>query len=88
MTEMVPSGEKMLILWRDMTQVDYEILNRLCDKLVINPADTEFDVVYINGDHNIPAVFTSLEAEGGISKTLKIRQNEPGFLSRMFAVVV
>ena len=86
---MVSSDEKILMLWRDMTQVDYEILNRLCDKLVINPTDTEFDVVYINGDHNIPAVFTRLEAEGGgISKTLKIRQIEPGFLSRMFALVV
>ncbi len=85
---MVPSGEKTRILWCDVTQVDYETLNRLCDKLAINQADIEFDVVYINGDHNIPVVFTSLETEGGISKTLKIRQNEPEFLSRMLAVVV
>ena len=66
--------------------MDYETLNRLCDKLAINPADSEFEIVYINGDHNIPAVFTSLETEGGITKTLKIRQIEPEFLSRMFAV--
>ena len=66
--------------------MDYEALNRLCGKLAINPADSEFDVVYINGDHNIPAVFTSTEAEGGITKTLKIRQIEAEFLSRMFAV--
>ena len=43
-------------------------------------------LVYVNGDHNIPAVFTSTEAEGGITKTLKIRQIEPEFLSRMFDV--
>jgi adenine-specific DNA-methyltransferase len=85
-TGWLPTGEKTLVLWRDVAQVDYETLNRLCDKLAINPADSEFEIVYINSDHNIPAVFTSLETEGGITKTLKIRQIEPEFLSRMFAV--
>ncbi len=85
-TGWLPSGEKTLVLWRDVEQVDYEALNRLCEKLAINPADSEFEIVYINGDHNIPAVFTSTEAEGGITKTLKLRQIEPEFLSRMFAV--
>jgi adenine-specific DNA-methyltransferase len=84
-TGWLPSGEKTLVLWRDLERVDYETLNRLCDKLAINPADSEFEIIYINGDHNIPAVFTSTEAEGGITKTLKIRQIEPEFLSRMFA---
>jgi len=82
----LPSGEKTLVFWRDVERVDYDQLKRLCDKLAINPADSEFEVVYINGDHNIPAVFTSSEAEGGITKTLKIRQIEAEFLSRMFAV--
>lgn len=85
-TGFLPSGEKTLILWRDTEKVDYERLNQLCSKLAINPADSEFDVVYINGDHNIPAVFTSTEAEGGVTKSLKIRQIEPEFLSRMFNV--
>jgi len=85
-TGWLPTGEKTLVLWRDLDQVDYETLNRLCDKLAINPADSEFDIVYINGDHNIPAVFTSTEAEGGITKTLKIQQIEPEFLRRMFSV--
>jgi adenine-specific DNA-methyltransferase len=85
-TGWLPTGEKTLVLWRDIDLVDYETLNKLCSKLAINPADSEFEVVYINGDHNIPAVFTSTEAEGGITKTLKIRQIEPEFLSRMFDV--
>ena len=85
-TGWLPTGEKTLVLWRDMEQVNYKNLSRLCDKLAINPADSEFEIVYINGDHNIPAVFTSLETEGGITKTLKIRQIEPEFLNRMFAV--
>lgn len=84
-TGVLPSDEKALVLWRDVEKLSYDELNRLCDKLAINPADSEFDVVYINGDHNIPAVFTSTEAEGGITKTLKIRQIEPEFMSRMFS---
>lgn len=58
-TGLLPTGEKTLVLWRDLELVDYETLNSLCDKLAINPADSEFDIVYINGDHNIPAVFTT-----------------------------
>ena len=53
--------------------------------LVICP-DSEFSVVYINGDHNIPAVFTSLKTEGSITKTMKIQQTELEFLSRIFAM--
>ena len=83
-TGWLPTGEKTLILWRDVEQVDYDGLNRLCAKLAINPADSEFELVYINGDHNIPTAFTSLETEGGITKQIKIRQIEAEFLSRMF----
>ena len=85
-TGLLPTGEKTLVLWRDLELVDYESLNRLCDKLAINPRDSEFDIVYINGDHNIPAVFATTEAEGGITKTMKLRQIEPEFLSRMFSM--
>ncbi len=80
----LPTGEKTLVLWRECEQVDYEALNRFCDRHAINPKDSEFEVVYINGDHNIPAVLTTTAEEGGITRTLKIRQIEPEFLSRMF----
>lgn len=80
----LPTGEKTLVLWRDCEQVGYEELERICDKYAINPRDSEFDVVYINGDHNIPSIITGTEAEGGITKTLKLRQIEPEFLNRMF----
>jgi adenine-specific DNA-methyltransferase len=82
----LPTGEKTLVLWRDVERINYEKLNRLCEKLAINPADSEFDVVYINGDHNIPTVFTGTDAEGGVTKNLKIRQIEPEFMSRMFSM--
>lgn len=83
----LPSNEKTLVLWRDVEKVSYDELNKLCDKLKINPADSEFDVIYINGDHNIPARLEHLESEGGITKTLKLRQIEPEFLRLMFETV-
>jgi adenine-specific DNA-methyltransferase len=97
-TGWLPTGEKTLVLWRDCEKISYDDLwseqdltgkeraKSVLGKLKFNPRDSEFEVVYINGDHNIPAVFVSLESEGGIKKELKIRQIEPEFLSRMFAV--
>jgi adenine-specific DNA-methyltransferase len=96
----LPTGEKTLIFWRDCEKLPYEKLwleqdlteteraKSILGRLKFNPRDAEFDVFFINGDHTIPAVFTSLESEGGIKKELKIRQIEPEFLSRMFAVEV
>lgn len=82
----LPTGEKTLILWRDCEKIGYEELTRLCDKLAINPADSEFDVVYINGDHNIPSVIETSEEEGSVIKKLMLRQIEPAFLDAMFNV--
>lgn len=85
-TGTLPSGESCLVLWRDCDVLDYEGISKLCDKLAINPADNEFDVVYINGDHNIPTVLTQTTEEGGATRVLKLRQIEPEFLERMFSV--
>ena len=85
-TGTLPSGESCLVLWRDCDVLDYEGIATLCDKLAINPADNEFDVVYINGDHNIPTVLTQTAEEGGATRVLKLRQIEPEFLDRMFSV--
>lgn len=82
----LPSGESCLVLWRDCDVLDYDGISKLCDKLAINPADNEFDVVYINGDHNIPTVLTQTAEEGGATRVLKLRQIEPEFLERMFSV--
>ena len=85
-TGWLPTGEKTLVLWRDCEKISYDDLwseqdltskeraKSVLGKLKFNPRDSEFDLVYINGDHNIPAAFTTTEAEGGITKTLKIRQ--------------
>ncbi|OOF41701.1 restriction endonuclease subunit M [Rodentibacter rarus] len=75
------SGEKTLIIWRDCEKYDYDKLNRYLDSRKINPQDSEFDVVYINGDHNIPTVFADSDES---IRTLKVRSIEVEFLSRMF----
>lgn len=85
-TGTLPSNETCLVLWRDCEVLDYEGISKLCDKLAINPADNEFDVVYLNGDHNIPTVLTQTAEEGGATRVLKLRQIEPEFLERMFSV--
>jgi len=85
-TGTLPNGETCLVLWRDCEKLDYEGIAKLCDKLAINPADNEFDVVYINGDHDIPAVLTQTTEEGGATRVLKLRQIEPEFLEHMFSV--
>ena len=46
------SGEKTLVIWRDCEKYDYDKLNRYLDSRDINPQDSEFEVIYINGDHH------------------------------------
>ncbi len=81
------SGENVLVIWRDVDMIDYDGLNQLCEELSITPTKSSYDVVYINGDHNVPSIFTSTKADDAkdaITHTLKIRQIEPEFLGRMF----
>ena len=81
------NGDNALIIWRDCEKVGYEELNDFIRKNAYGLEDKAeyssetFDVVYINGDHNVPTVF----ADGDESvKTLKVRSIEAEFLSRMF----
>lgn len=80
----LPTGEYTLVLWRDVEQVDYQGLNELCERLDLNPGSSNFDVIYINGDHNVPSVLTTSIEKGGVSHSLKLRQIEPEFLNKMF----
>lgn len=75
------SGEKTLIIWRDCEKYDYDKLNHYLDSRDINPQDSEFDVVYINGDHNVVSAW---EDSDGSLKTLKVRSIESEFLAKMF----
>lgn len=82
----LPSGESALILWRDCERIGYEELMRFTNRFDLNSREKTYDVIYVNGDHNIPAAFTENDADSGGTRTLKLRQIEPEFLERMFSV--
>lgn len=81
----LPTGEKTLVLWRDCDKISYEELTKYANRFDLYAKEHTFDVIYINGDHNLPTVFTSDDEDGEITRTLKLRQIEPEFLSKMFA---
>lgn len=81
-----PIGESCLILWRDCDKIDYEELRRMANRLDLEAANNPFDVIYINGDHNIPTSYTPTAGEDAAGWAHKIRQIEPEFLERMFSV--
>jgi adenine-specific DNA-methyltransferase len=80
----LPDGHSCLVVWRDCEKLDYEATSKLLDRHKITPNDNEYDVVYINGDHNIPTIAQATEAEGGVTRQLTLRQIEPEFIARMF----
>jgi adenine-specific DNA-methyltransferase len=78
----LPTGEHTCILWRDCDTLPYAKLDSLLAKLHINPNDREYDLIYINGDHNIPSVYIGSD---GSERQLKVRSIEHEFFARMFA---
>ncbi len=74
-------GEYTTIIWRDCEKLSYSDLNTLIEKLKINAADSEYDLIYVNGDHNIANRNVSAD---GTEKTLKIRSIENDFMQLMF----
>lgn len=78
----LPNGDKAFVLWRDVEKVPNAELNKLLDKLGIKPGDSQYDVVYVNGDH---AVANATINAQGQEKKLKVQQIENEFLSRMFS---
>ncbi len=73
------ADEKTLIFWRDCERVDYDGLQAQFGRLGINPADSEYSQVYVNGDHTLETVW-----DGEQSGSLKIVSIEDVFLSLMF----
>ena len=81
----LPDGENALILWRDCDKIGYEKLDQYASRFNLYAREKTFDVIYINGDHNLPTAFTTDEEGGEITRTLKLRQIEPEFLELMFS---
>ncbi len=70
-----PNNETILIIWRDVAKKDNNNLtNFLTKNMRVNPADTEYRAIYINGDHrledphkkifNIAEIFNTLMFDG------------------------
>lgn len=47
------TGEKVLVLWRNLDEVSNEQLENFFNKQGYNSRDTEYDRIYINGDNHI-----------------------------------
>ena len=47
-------GLKTLVIWRNCKVVDNEALNVFFDKMDFSTRDTEFDLIYVNGDNTLP----------------------------------
>lgn len=50
------AGSRCLILWRTLSanpKADNESLEKFLTKLAVNPADTEFEFIYVNGAHTL-----------------------------------
>lgn len=47
-------GLKTLVIWRNCKAVDNEALNAFFDKMDFRTRDTEFDLIYVNGDNTLP----------------------------------
>jgi adenine-specific DNA-methyltransferase len=71
------SDDKVLIIWRDVEQMDNKALDEFFRKLDINTRDTEFRRIYVNGDNNLQNLRTDDE-------TWKVTLIEEEFGKRMF----
>jgi adenine-specific DNA-methyltransferase len=74
-----PQGERVLVLWRNTREKSNAALDEFFQKQGYNTRDTEFDVVYVNGDNN-------LENLRRPDETWKVRLIEDEFKRLMFDV--
>ncbi len=48
-----PKEESVLVIWRNVKEQDNAVLEEFFDKSGYNPGDTEYDHIYVNGDHTL-----------------------------------
>jgi adenine-specific DNA-methyltransferase len=77
-TGATPAGDRVLILWRNVNEVNNDALDEWFRKRAYNSRGLEFDLIYVNGDNNIENLRRADE-------TWKIRLTEETFLSLMFS---
>ncbi|HEB0853245.1 site-specific DNA-methyltransferase [Citrobacter werkmanii] len=71
------SGQRVLILWRDLTETNNDDLDQWFKKQDYNSRDMEFDLIYVNGDNSLPNLRQSDE-------TWKVQLIEEAFYTLMF----
>jgi adenine-specific DNA-methyltransferase len=74
-----PTGERVLVLWRNVRETNADQLNDWFTKQGYNTRDTEFDVIYVNGDNHLQNLRRP-------DQTWKVRLIEPEFQRLMFDV--
>jgi adenine-specific DNA-methyltransferase len=74
-----PQGERVLVIWRNTRDKSSAELDEFFQKQGYNTRDTEFDVIYVNGDNNLENLRRSDE-------TWKVRLIEDDFKRLMFDV--
>lgn len=76
----LPDGRRALVIWRTVSDDVLEsnaALDAYFTKYRINPADREYDVIFVNGDNNLENLRTTNE-------TWKVQMTETEFKKRMF----
>ena len=76
----LPDGRRALVIWRTVSDNVLEsnaALDAYFTKYRINPADREYDVIFVNGDNN-------LENLRAANETWKVQMTEIEFKKRMF----
>ena len=85
-TGTLPSGERTMVVWRDCEVIGYEALTALFDSLGLVPGQEDYDLIYVNGDHNVPDVLVSKVEGVDVTERMALRRIEPVFLDAMFNV--
>lgn len=70
-------GLKSLVIWRNCEEIDNEKLCRFFDRMDFRTRDTEFDLIYVNGDNTLPNLRRDEE-------NWKVVLTEEEFAKRMF----
>ena len=78
MTGVNPTGESVLVLWRNVIETDSTSLDDWFRKQAYSTRDREFAIIYVNGDNN-------LENLRRDDETWKVRLIEEAFHSLMFS---
>ena len=76
----LPDGRRALVIWRNVTKdllQSNAALDAYFEKHRINPADREFDVIFVNGDNNLENLRLDDES-------WKVQRIEPVFKAKMF----